>query len=70
MNADNNFKEFWIQKDKEEIIEAYLECVKDCESLYDRNTEAIKYVEKIQTFNSFRDWVQKLNVIVHILEGD
>lgn len=66
----SSFRDYWREKDKEEIITAYEECIDDCESLYDRNLEAIKYIERIQTFSGFRDWVQKLNVIIHILEGE
>lgn len=68
--ANESFRNYWRSKDKEEIIDAYLDCVNDCECLFDRIQEAKKYIEHITTFSGFKDYVSKLNVINHILDGE
>ena len=42
----NKWIEFWIEKDKEEIIKAYYDSVKYGEKLYKRIEETIKYCEE------------------------
>ena len=65
-----SFKNYWMNKTKEEIINAYMECLDDCECLYDRQQDALDYVNKISSLSGYRDYINKLNTIKSILEGD
>ena len=41
---DKKFIPFWMEKSKEEIIEAYIECIHNGEVLLNRIDKAIKYI--------------------------
>ena len=67
---NENFRNYWRKEDKEDIINTYLDCVNDCECLFERIQEAKKYIEHIETFSGFRDYIAKLNIIKRILDGE
>ena len=67
---NENFRNYWRKEDKEDIINTYLDCVNDCECLFERIQEAKKYIEDIETFSGFRDYIAKLNIIKRILDGE
>ncbi len=49
---DKKFEDFWLEKSKEEIINAYRECIHNGEVLLKRIDKAIEIIETLKNDNS------------------
>lgn len=67
MKSDIRFDEYWLNKPKEEIIEAYKGCIHNGEVLLNRINRAIEEIELWQPENELIRI--ELNYIIEILEG-
>ena len=68
MKSDIRFDEYWLNKPKEEIIEAYKGCIHNGEVLLNRINRAIEEIEIWQPKNQALRI--ELNYIIEILEGN
>lgn len=69
------FKEFWLEKDKEEIIEAYGACIHNGEVLLARIDKAIEYTKqftngKTSSIDEWKNVELVLETILEILKGE
>lgn len=68
---EDKFETFWLEKDKEEIIKAYRECIHNGEVLLARIDTAIEYIENngdeiIYSYDKSKELIDKL---LDILKG-
>lgn len=68
---NDKFKDFWIEKSKEEIINAYRECIHNGEVLLARIDKAIKHIEKYgdEIVYLYDMSEVRLNELLEILKG-
>lgn len=68
----DKFKEFWLEKDKEEIIEAYIACIHNGEVLLARIDKAIEYIQDRYDGEALTHTFDKDNVkeLLDILKGE
>ena len=72
---DKKFISFWMEKSKEEIIEAYIECIHNGEVLLNRIEKAINKIQYIKDlgfdydgFNDVKDLKKLIDELVRIAE--